>query len=269
MAKEPFLKGINIGPTLPSTGYPKLAGINVKGEKISVAGLVGYWKLDETSGTSAADATGYGNTGTYVGSPTLNVAPPAALTFPSSAVTFNGSSQYVAKNGWFSLNSYSSGSVSLWYKSTTQPAMGQIFCARDGLTNTRVYINLNSSGYPYFLIGDGTNIITDSVNTFGAWHNAVLTWSSGNFSGYVDGTLVNSSTYTTNAGSGVKYLNLAASWSGAVASDFFNGSIDDVRIYNRALTATEISNLANGGLQPIMGAWSVVGQSIIKGGSIQ
>ena len=53
-----------------------------------------YWRLGEASGTSAADASGNGRTGSYVASPTLGV--PGALTGDSNtAVGFNGSSQYV------------------------------------------------------------------------------------------------------------------------------------------------------------------------------
>ena len=55
-------------------------------EIAALYGLIGHWKLDETSGTTAADSSGIGNHGTYSGSPTLGVAAAVDLGthFPSN-----------------------------------------------------------------------------------------------------------------------------------------------------------------------------------------
>src|SRR3989338_7614237 len=56
-------------------------------------GLVGYWKLDETSGTSAADSSGYGNTGTYgatTAAPTPSATAPTVDFTDTESLSFDG-----------------------------------------------------------------------------------------------------------------------------------------------------------------------------------
>src|SRR5437867_2919793 len=71
-------------------------------------GLVGYWRLDETTGTSAADKQGAA-TGTYTGGPTLGAA--GSLADGNKAVTLNGSSQYVTMGSVAALRPASTVSV--------------------------------------------------------------------------------------------------------------------------------------------------------------
>ena len=76
---------------------------------------ISYWRLDETSGTTATDFQ-HANTGAYVGSPTLGQ--PGALSGdPDTAVAFNGTSQYVSVPYSASLNP-ATFSVEVWAKPT-------------------------------------------------------------------------------------------------------------------------------------------------------
>ena len=215
-------------------------------------GLIGYWKLDETSGTSAADSTGYGNTGTYVNSPTLNVAPPAALTFPSRAVTFNGSSQYVS--GFTSPAAMTSiSTISLWiYPTTSDTNYRCIFGSNSNngdinswyRSGTVTLIVINSAGTQY------TTTATASLNT---WTHFVFKFDGTYANIYKNGTYVSQVAWTGTVFSYTGKENI-----GYGVSSYFAGSIDDVRIYNRALTEGEISGLYAGSIQPLKGAWSVI-----------
>ncbi len=219
----------------------------------SAAGPVGYWKLDETSGTSAADSTGYGNTGTYVGSPTLNVAPPSALTFPSRAVTFNGSSQYVNVADSPSLNMTAAISISAWIEqtNTATAVVGHIFAKSNSGAGDRQYtLEVGGSGNSNLISlnirknDDSTWYTARDTSTIsnGTWYHFVGTFDGSNVRLYRNGVLVATTPYvgTINAGTG-KSASINSN-----TGYYFNGSIDDVRIYNRALSQAEITALAFG-----------------------
>jgi len=228
---------------------------------MATGGLVGYWGLDETSGTVANDLTKYGNTGTYVGSPTLNVAPPAALTFPSRAVTFNGSSQYVniAATPFKSLI-YTSGSS--WIKHPNAVTAGERIMVSGTGSSGDVTWYLNSASSMGLTL-DNNSPVTVTVTGLslgdGNWHHLAFTYDgslgSNNISVYVDGTLKANGNQTGALKIPSTNNTTIASYG---ATNYFNGSIDDVRIYNRALTSGEISGLYAGSIQPLAGAWSVV-----------
>ena len=224
----------------------------------SAAGPVGYWKLDETSGTSAADSTGYGNTGTYVGSPTLNVAPPSALTFPSRAVTFNGTSQYVNVPNSTSLNFNASASfsVSSWFKASQNRSSHRIIVNKwttGASTGSQyaIYLAKTTGQVKGEVAGasQAPDIIITSTNAYddNNWHNVVFVRnkSTGYLYLYVDGISVATPiSDTTGDLSNSDPLTIGS----FVVSPFyyFNGSINDVRIYNRALSQAEITALAFG-----------------------
>ena len=72
-------------------------------------GLVGWWKFDDGSGTTARDWSGQGNTGTLVNSPTWVVGK------IGGALSFNGSNQYIAFSPT-SVAGLNKGAISIWIK---------------------------------------------------------------------------------------------------------------------------------------------------------
>jgi hypothetical protein len=88
----------------------------------------------------------------------------------------------------------------------------------------------------------------------GKWHQAVATWNGSTISLYVDG--VSDATAVSFSGSlrtnQTNSLTIgaddAAIGAGSTPLNYFNGTIDDVRIYNRALSATEVANLYHLGI---------------------
>ena len=232
-------------------------------------GLVGYWKLDETSGTSAADSTGYGNTGTYVGSPTLNVAPPSALTFPSRAVTFNGISKYVNVGNISPATAFS---VSVWAKATSLASNTTIVgraTASNLVQGWGLIWDSGSQTMRFWINGYGTNYAYKSFNDTTSWHHFISVWTGTTLQIYIDGVKGTDASYATAPIYSTDTMvigkaNLSyAGWN-------WVGSIDDVRIYNVALSAGEISTIASGALgrmTNLAGWWKLdtAPQSMIKG----
>ena len=161
------------------------------------------------------------------------------------AAVFNGSSSKIDL-GNNSSNNSSVISVSLWFK--TAGHSGTAALINNGGANsgeTGYYLGLNSNGTIKFEASTGT--INGSVNYADSnWHHIVLTLNSGAYNIYVDGNttpvITGSGAFTTTA--------TRPTWIGqfsftASNLEFFNGSIDEVRIFGSALSASNVTQLYN------------------------
>ena len=216
-------------------------------------GLVGWWKLDDgssgTTPTTAADSSGTGNAGTLTNSPTWTTSGVI-----SNALTF-GTNMYVNIPDAASLDLAASWTVSAWVNPSSFPVSGDWYALlnRSGGAGKSNYeldienngglvqwnVDFDSAGSSYLLYT--SNIVK------GSWYHLAGVWdsSSNNLYLYLDGVLVgtqNTGTYTPLAASGYP-LTIG----GYVASHSLIGSIDDARVYNRALSATEIAALFHAG----------------------
>jgi type II secretory pathway pseudopilin PulG len=202
---------------------------------------VGYWRLDETSGTTAKDSSGNGNNGTYSGGVTLNQQ--SILSDGNAAATFDGSSGYVEIPYNASLNPPIF-SIEAWVKPTTT---GTYLYVAGTLRTTLVTpitgyrLARLADGRWMFSIGDGTSdpsiyatstAVNEYVHLIGTYDGARLRF-------YKNGVLESTSAGTlTLSQNTTKPLRIGAP--PETSSNFFNGTIDDVAIYNRALTAEEV-----------------------------
>ena len=206
--------------------------------------LVGYWKFDEGSGTNVSDSSGNGNTGTWQG--TLGSQWTTGKV-GSGAGNFNGTSNYISisnQNGFASGDNHSSAFA--WIK--TSLTSSEVVHWYGVYANTEVrslIINYPSAGQVSFVTIQNDVSITPAVNVDdNTWHYIGYVYN-GNKSVtfYVDGVSYSAST----AGA----LNTTIGGSHIIGRDgnsnvaYFNGLIDDVRIYNRALSAAEISAMYN------------------------
>ncbi len=229
--------------------------VQIGGPSLPTSGLVGYWKFDEGSGTSAADSSGKGNTGTLANSPTWTTTGKDA-----GALTLNGTSQYVTVPDSASLNLSGSWTASAWVNVTSLPGSGaraKIVIREDTSTFANYSLSIVnnascSSGVAWrahFDDSGGSTYATcyaTTINT-GVWYHVASVWdsSTSNLMIYLNGSLVATQNFTGHvpvADAGAD-LRLGADGAG---SDYFNGTIDDTRIYNRALSAPEIWQLYNG-----------------------
>ena len=199
-------------------------------------GLVGYWPLNDGNGTQAGDFSGNGRTGTITGATWTSGKRGGAL-------SFDGVNNTVSLSGSLPLNP-SGFTFSHWIKTTS--SAGQMYTIGNAGGGDGYRFGL-SNGNISFLIGDTPHSYTETTcgtakANDGKWHLITGTFqSSGNFSCYLDGVFLAS----------VAVGNFSSMQTGAPGLGkppccvAFAGSMDDIRIYNRILSAAEISNLYN------------------------
>ena len=223
-----------------------------------------YWKLNETSGTTFADATGNNNAATaqfqalnglYLGSETLGV---SGIISDDTAITLDGSSGYVDALTPVPNPQGSALSEEIWFKTTTTNggtllSLNNTFASSPSARGHVLY--MANSGILTLGVWNGSAIVTlSSTSTYkdGNWHYAagVLT-STGQMILYVDGVQVNSSQNTINDTSpwpgywSVGYTSYDGYWSSPPSSVYFAGTVDEPAIYPYALTAAQVSNHFN------------------------
>ncbi len=199
--------------------------------------LVGWWSFNEGSGTTARDISGYDNHGIIIGATYVNGVPGTGGT----ALNFNGSGDYVNAGNDVSLDLTHNFSMSFWIKPSIHNATRGIIGKTPG-TDLGFAIAFNGDGYisfPKWNAGARSNTIPIT----GDWLHVIAVQAGSNRNElYIDGILQNqTSSYTIPSN---PELNLVIGRIYSLVDNFyFNGLIDDVRIYSRALTASEIQTL--------------------------
>jgi hypothetical protein len=199
--------------------------------------LVGWWAFDEGSGSKALDFSGHGNDGTLGGG--VKWAPGIL----GSALQLT--SGYVAIDGVVKGLTGTNLTLSAWIK-TTQGSEGNLFAANDSASAHPLMFGI-SGGNPYaYDNGAGTQYPapTGAVND-NQWHMLTFVRNGGTAYIYLDGTQIRTYASTFSL-STVTRWSIGQEWDGSTPSDFYNGLVDDVRIYNKALTPDEVKELMRG-----------------------
>jgi hypothetical protein len=216
------------GITVDSPGLSGHTAITMDASSAEV-GLVGYWKLDETSG----------NNGTLV-----NMSSPSdwVTGHISGGLDFDGSNDYVNCGNNSSLNITSNITVAAWVKTRD---CGDNEHNPYVIKGDRTYaLQQGWDNYIQFVIYDGAwysarYLVNSSFNN--VWHHLAGTYNGSQVKLYVDGVLRMTTNHTGAIGSGAYNVQLGKC--AEVTDRLYNGVLDDVRIYNRALSATEITQL--------------------------
>lgn len=208
----------------------------------SASGLVGYWKFDEMSGTTAYDSSGGGNNGIMYSSASTTTLTTSIGCKSDGCLSLDGTDDYVNVSFNASVNSGAT-TVVAWVKYDTTgsgyPPLMTWGSTYPGsyyrYASTRPLLYMNSGNYRYFNITG----VTPYDNQ---WHFVVLVISGNdqndilNSKFYLDGSeLAAASTANSNASYAKSLLRIGRS-----TSYYFKGLLDEVRLYNRALTASEI-----------------------------
>lgn len=190
------------------------------------SGLVAYYPLDENSGTFIHDNSSNANIGSFVNTPTWTAGK------ISQSLTFDGATQYV-NLGNPAVTQLTNGTVELWMKSTVVGAASVMVAKPNGY-----WVGVNS-GHPALYDWTTSTTCTGTANIAdGAWHHVVATLQSGVTNGsiiYVDGVQNKTCTWTPVSQTSAVALGSTSS------QQYFNGSLDQVKIFNRILSAQEIS----------------------------
>ena len=235
----------NVGqvPTTSQSGITYLT----KGGLLS--NLVGLWSFDEGSeATTVADSSGNGNTGDISGA-----TPGEAGNF-GNALSFDGSGDYVEVSDSASLKP-SNVTVECWVKGSTIKSY-QYIVAKYYVGDRASYgLYTGSSGGLFFYVSDGGYSLSNDAGTGvwnDEWHHIAGTYDGLTLKLYVDGNEVGTGKPVTKI-IGYNTNNLFVGSYGT--GYYFTGTIDEVRIWNTALTPGTIEDHAEGiygflGLQP-------------------
>ena len=216
-------------------------------------GLVGYWSFDGNamSETNAYDLSGNGNHGTLTGGVFRKTGK------IGQALDFDGSSGYVNAGNQSSLQITSSTTLAAWFKlDKTQNGIYPRILSKLGNAPTAGYELLigspNDGGgkqnKPYLQLGTSggsLNWAVASAIQTGVWYHVVGVYNptAGTGEIYLNGNLEKAETTFGSSAIGNNAVDLnSGRWSGA-GSNYFDGILDDVRIYNRVLSSDEIKRL--------------------------
>lgn len=220
------------------------ASFGSQSDKWMSDGLVGYWKFDESATTSGAiDSSGNGTTMTYYGDASTTVGK------YGRAAEFDGSGDVVSvldtslPDNFPGTNNYNADAMtfSMWikYDSTSgrplrKPSIWQI--------QNNIWGLVTSGGSEYYTF---TGIST------GVWYHMVGVYDGAYMRGYVDGVLNGDPVPQTGAiGENSEEFNIGA---GAYPiSGEINAQIDEVRVYNRALSPDEVQKLYEWAPGPVL-----------------
>lgn len=227
-------------------------------------GAAGWWDFDEGQGTVAHDRSGNGNDGTLSG-----MSSPASVGTsgwnPNGKV--NRGLSFDGRNDYVSLASTHASSYpftySLWARansaSGTQIIMGTNTVCSGGAGNAQVYIG--SASWKADICGSSASVVSAPV-TVGQWTHLVAVYESDTSRKlYVNGVLVGSTKNSLTTTSNVSRF-------GSRQNDslYFNGSLDEIKIYNYPLTASEVQTEFNETKALVLGSFSDT--SRLSGGSV-
>jgi len=205
------------------------------------SGMVSYWKFDESSGTTASDSYG-SNSGTISGATWTTGISGSALSFdgvndyvlvPDDASIDFGTGDFTLE-AWICRESSGSNHMIIDKREVTQ-ACGYLMGI--GIDN-KVHIAAKDTSLHFVEIA-GTTTISNN-----AWYHIVGVFDrDGNGQIYINGELDNSGSITSASGNLATNANLYIGYKSVIQSAWgcFDGCIDEVRVYNRALTSNEIS----------------------------
>jgi Concanavalin A-like lectin/glucanases superfamily len=202
--------------------------------------LTAWWKFDNNN---SLDSSGNGNTGTRTCYPTGCTNPTYGTGKIGTAISLDGSSQFVSVADSPSLDITDKITVAFWINaSTTSPPADPRVIAK----NYDWYVKLNAGKYPQFS-AKGHNAELNNSIAANTWVHIAFTYdstSSTPVAAYVNGS---PAPFTNDFGQGQTLpsnpdgVNIRADSGGQ--SHFFPGEIDEVRIYNRVLSPAEIAVL--------------------------
>jgi hypothetical protein len=227
--------------------------VNVQIQNIVTNGLVGYWSFDEGSGTQAADSSRFGDTATLntgatwttnavlgTGALLLNAASTSSASIPdSTALEISGD---LTITMWVKHNSLPATNSWMYYLEKGQNNQENYgFGAYSDTNGTRLFFEFaDATGTSrYYTQGMGLMLNTTT------WRHVAVVFdhTHGQLSFFIKGQLISSTAVTQSLTVGANPLVIGQQ--NITGYEFYmNGSIDDLRIYNRALTTSEINTLS-------------------------
>jgi hypothetical protein len=228
------VSGSGTAPTASTTVSLTIIAGSSAGTADITSGLAAQWKFNEGSGNYAYDSSGHVNTASLYNSTWTT------STY-GNAISFGGTNSYGRVAESASLEMTSQLTISFWLNPSSNPNT-------DPRVISKLYdwdVKLNGSNrYPQLSAGGRYAMLNYSLPA-NTWHHVVFTFSTGVVKGYVDGAQVPlaANTFTgTGALPNNAYGLYLATYDSTLANAY-KGNLNDVRLYNRALSATDVAAL--------------------------
>jgi hypothetical protein len=227
-------------------------------------GLVGYWQMDEGSGSAIYDATANANPSTIIGATFIQELSCSNIE-TNYALNFNGTSNYVNMGNAVASNIRS---VEFWFKPSaninSSLSQTNVFVGRNDATESSEYgFYIQGAEYPAIDRGKVTFYIADNGNyysitsnnnswTAGTWYHVCGTIDATNgMKLYVDGVQQTSTNSYSNAIPAAAEITAIGRW-GDLSIRYFSGRMDELRFWNRTLTQSEIQQKKCFYLNPVI-----------------
>lgn len=245
------------GSPSDSAGMGGSAGAGTSGPFDPDEGLLAHYRFDETSGMTAHDEISAANDAAIEGTPSWS--PEGKI---GGALRLSGQATYVELPPDFLLEQEEL-SLSIWFNQTTRSAWTRVFDFGSSITHWVYFVP--EAVWPTESPTHGAHTALDVANIIAAelhmpeqfpfaepWVHVLISWKKTRFACYIDGALAGQK---TDPGPGYSPGDFAAlvptgetlrAWLGRSsfpADAYFSGMLDDLRIYDRALSATEVEAL--------------------------
>ncbi|HET9119245.1 MAG TPA: PQQ-dependent sugar dehydrogenase, partial [Solirubrobacterales bacterium] len=233
-----------IDPSGNFSGYSAIAQATTASAPPPPPGLVGAWAFGEGNGTTTADSSGNGNVGT------LTSATWTTLGRYGNAVSFNGANSVVRVPDSASLDLTSGMTLSAWIQPTASQSGWKTILQHE---SDAYFLNASNTDGPLRPSGGGTfggstqYLSGPTASPVNAWTDVAFTYDGLTARLYINGNLVSS-----RAMSGAIQTTNSPLWIGGNSpyGEYFQGLIDEARVYNRALTQAEVQSDMNAPILP-------------------
>ncbi len=213
----------------------------------SASGPLIWWKVVETSGTAATNSGSLGTAGNgaYQNAPTFSTAGPRSPTNAgydtgNTAISFNGTDEWI-QGPTGALNNASAFTIAGW-----------VYPSSSGMNDDDIFGQIDIAGLQFnggvlqFKIGLIFSLNYTYPHAANTWHHLAGVGDGTTAYIYVDGVQVTNLAYVSASyGSNTSRFNAGANvfFGTTAGADYYSGRLDEVIAYNRALSATEISQL--------------------------
>gem|GEM_PF-698801 len=203
-------------------------------------GLVAAWNFSEGAGTSASDGSGNGNTATLINGPAWTAGQ------YDTGLSFNGINNYLTVPNSSSLDiSGNTLTLTMWINPQSLGGRDSVVLGKFwNTTMTSPYyqygLELSGGSEPFFYVGTNTGVLVAQMGSslsFGQWSHLAVVFNGAQAQFYVNGLLVRTQPLAASIQARGNLLNIGAD---IRPSQFHKGLLDEMRIYNRALTSSEV-----------------------------
>lgn len=260
-----ILAGVIMISTSSSINKANIAKLKVFEESVAnnlAANMVSRWKLDEINGTTTPDAWG-SNTGTLINGPILKSENECVS---GKCLSFNGSNQQISCADNDSLDITNTITISFWFNADNFQVANRNYVSKyggggsfgHGFSIDSLSSNVNTSGL-LFAYNKGEERIYkysgrgfNDINDVGIWYHVAVTYDNYDIYWYINGIKEDGGVEQVTSNFSIDNNASPLFIGGRVTDRYFDGLIDDVRIYNAGLSSSQIKQNYIAGLESLL-----------------